>query len=503
MYMPCLQFRAELLLGIVPVKPTAMIGITEMNKPNKKVSLLILALIISVLALVAIVYFLASSLLMPRGQNENQDGIKLKIPTLLQDQNPDPNIAEFILDVQSGETRFFDSKQTQTLGYNGSYLGPVLRIRQGEKVNIKVNNQLSFSTTLHWHGLVVDGEQDGGPHQRIQPGESWSPTFTVDQPAATLWFHPHLMGDTANQVYYGLAGLIYIDDENSEKLNLPKDYGIDDIPLIVQDRSFNRDGSFDYRTSMMGVVAGDTILINGTVNPYLNVNKGNVRFRILNASNSQNFEFRLSDRSNFQQIASDGGFLEAPLIRESVFLSPGERAEIIVDFSEAKRNTVSLMLWNQSIMDINLTSTNTDMTEIPGSLTTITPIQSSDTPKTRVFELQSMGISGTINGKSFDMNRIDEEVNLNESEIWIITNLGGMMQTGGHPFHVHGTQFQVISRNGRTPPLQERGFKDTVFVDIGEEVAIRVRFTHPGIFMYHCHILEHEDNGMMGQFRVS
>ena len=484
-----------------------MIGKSAMNNPDKKVSLLILALTISVLALAAIVYFLASGLLLPQvqnaSQNENQNGNELIIPALLQDQNTDPNIADFVLDVQSGETDFFGGNETKTLGYNGSYLGPVMRIRQGEKVNILVNNQLGFSTTLHWHGLVVDGEQDGGPHQGIKPGESWSPTFTVDQAAATLWYHPHLMGETANQVYYGLAGLIYIDDENSEKLNLPKDYGINDIPLIVQDRSFNSDGSFAYRTSMMGVVAGDTIMINGTINPFVNVSKGNVRFRILNASNSQNFEFLLSDGSNFQQIASDGGFLEAPLNRKSIFLAPGERAEVIVDFSKTKQNTVSLMLGSQSIMDINLTDANTDRTEISGSLTTITSIQSSDNPKTRVFALQSMGISGTINGKSFDMNRIDEEVNLNETEIWIIKNLGGMMQAGGHPFHVHGTQFQIISRNGREPPPQERGFKDTVFVNLGEEVAIRVRFTHPGVFMYHCHILEHEDNGMMGQFRVS
>lgn len=480
-----------------------MIGINIMNKPSRKISLLVVALIIAVFALAVIVYFLAANLPSPRSKNENQNGNELKIPDLLQDQNPDPDIADFILDAQSGETNFIGSRLTQTLGYNGSYLGPVIRIKQGEKVNIRVNNQLSFSTTLHWHGLVVDGEQDGGPHQGIQPGESWSPTFTVDQPAATLWFHPHLMGDTANQVYYGLAGLIYIDDENSDKLNLPKDYGINDIPLIVQDRSFNRDGSFDYRTSMMGVEAGDTILINGTINPYLNVNKGNVRFRILNASNAQNFEFSLSNGIEFQQIASDGGFLESPLTRKSVLLAPGERAEIIVDFSKTNHSTVSLVLGNQSIMDINLTNANTELTKIPDSLTTIAPIQLNDNLKTRIFELESMGISGTINGKYFDMNRIDEEVSLNENEIWIIKNIGGMMQTSGHPFHVHGTQFQVISRDGQEPPLHERGFKDTVYVNTGEEVSILVRFTHPGIFMYHCHILEHEDNGMMGQFKVS
>jgi blue copper oxidase len=474
-----------------------------MNKPDKRIALLIIALILSILAFGAIVFFLASSLFLPRVKNDGQSGNMLKIPALLQDQNPDPNIADFILNAQSGQTNFIGNRLTKTFGYNGSYLGPVLRVRKGEKVKISVNNQLSFPTTIHWHGLVVDGEQDGGPHQGIQPRESWSPTFTIDQEAATLWFHPHFMGTTADQVYYGLAGLIYIDDENSELLNLPKDYGVNDIPLIVQDRSFNSDGSFAYRTSMMGVVAGDTILINGTVSPYINVNRGNIRFRILNASNSQNFEFSLSDDSNFQQIASDGGFLEAPLTRQSIFLAPGERAEVIVDFSKIKRSVVSLMLGNQSIMTINLASANTDTTEIPKSLTAVMPIPAGNNPKTRVFELQSMGLSGTINGKSFDMSRIDEEVKLNETETWIIRNKGGMMQAGGHPFHVHGTQFQVISRNGQTPPLQERGFKDTIFVNVGEEVAIRVRFSHPGVFMYHCHILEHEDNGMMGQFRVS
>jgi FtsP/CotA-like multicopper oxidase with cupredoxin domain len=126
-----------------------------------------------------------------------------------------------------------------------------------------------------------------------------------------------------------------------------------------------------------------------------------------------------------------------------------------------------------------------------------------DDATVRLFELQSMGISGSINGKAFDRHRIDEEIPLNETEVWIIRNLGGMMmQAGGHPFHVHGTQFQVISRNGQTPPPEERGFKDTIFVAVGEEVQIRIRFSQPGIFMYHCHILEHEENGMMGQVRV-
>ncbi|MDD4139198.1 MAG: multicopper oxidase domain-containing protein [Eubacteriales bacterium] len=474
-----------------------------MSRIVKQRTWLILALLASVLALASIIFLLVSWLYLPHARSDRQNGNELKIPDMLQDQNADPDMAEFVLEAQSGQTNFLGSVMTDTLGYNGSYLGPVLRIRRGEKVTIHVNNRLDFPTTLHWHGLVVDGEQDGGPHQGIQPGESWNPSFTVDQPAATLWYHPHLLGDTADQVYYGLSGLIYIEDEISDQLNLPQTYGQNDIPLIVQDRSFNRDGSLAIRTSMMGVAAGDTLLINGTVNPYLDVAGEAVRFRILNASNAQNMTFRFSDNSRFWQIASDGGFLAAPLIRRSVFLAPGERAEIIVDFSKTTRSDVALMVGKSALMAIHISDERADTFDIPESLTQIEPLPEDHAPNTRIFDLQSMGISGTINGQFFDMNRIDEEVRLGETEIWIIRNRGGMMQAVGHPFHVHGTQFQIISRNGRPPPPHEQGFKDTVFVPIGEEVAIRVRFTHAGLFMYHCHILEHEDNGMMGQFQVS
>ncbi|MDD4776569.1 MAG: multicopper oxidase domain-containing protein, partial [Syntrophomonas sp.] len=151
------------------------------------------------------------------GLNRNE----LQIPVELEDTNPDPDTAEYVLTVQTGQTSFVNGLTTATLGYNGDYLGPLLRFRQGEKVNIRVENNLDFATTIHWHGLVVDGDHDGGPHQGIQPGDSWNPSFTVDQPAATLWYHPHLMGKTANQVYYGLAGLIYIDDQSSAELGIP------------------------------------------------------------------------------------------------------------------------------------------------------------------------------------------------------------------------------------------------------------------------------------------
>lgn len=426
----------------------------------------------------------------------------LKIPELLEDINPDPNITEYQLNVQIGQTEFIEGKLADTMGYNGSYLGPVLRFTKGQQTNITVNNNIDVPTTLHWHGLLVDGEQDGGPMQGIKPNQSWQPSFVVDQPAATLWFHPHFIGTTANQVYYGLAGLIYIEDEISNDLNLPDIYGENDIPLIIQDRNFNNDGSLDYRTSMMGVVPGEEIIINGTIKPYLNIGHDKIRLRILNGSNSENFNLSLSDNMGFLMIASDGGLLSKPLSKKSLFLAPGERAEIVVDVGAVKKNTIALYNDNKQILEFKIEGRLENSPNIPEGLVPISEIPIGDNPVRRVFDLESMGINGTINGKYYDMDRIDEEVRQNEAEVWVVRNLGGMMQTGGHPFHVHGTQFQIISRDGKAPDLEERGFKDTVFVEVGEEVLLRVIFRHTGIFMYHCHILEHEDNGMMGQFRV-
>lgn len=434
---------------------------------------------------------------------QHRDGNKLIIPPLLEDQNPNPDIVEYQLFVKEGESEFFTGIMTNSLGYNGNYLGPVLRIRRNQQVDVTVTNQMKEMTTVHWHGMEVSGEDDGGPHLPIQPGNEWKPSFVVDQPAATLWYHPHPHANTGPQVYYGLAGLIYIEDEVSDSLNIPKNYGVNDIPLIVQDRNFNNDGSFLYDLNMMGLAPGNTILVNGTVDPYVEVTREQIRLRILNGSNFENFRFNLDNGSRFFQIASDGGFLESPVERDSLFMTPGERIEVIVDFSTVQAEQVILMAGNRSILTFYLNGSPGDNKEIPQQLTTIQDIPLGANPNTRLFVLQGMGINGTINGKSYDMDRIDEEVKLNETELWVIRNQGGMMMnTGGHSFHVHATQFQIVSRNGNPPPPYEMGLKDTIFVEVGEEVVIKVRFEYEGIFMYHCHLLEHEDYGMMGQFRV-
>lgn len=428
----------------------------------------------------------------------------LPIPALLEDQNPEAGISEFEIRVQEGETNFIGNKSTPTLGYNGNYLGPVIKVNRGDEVRMRVKNELSDETSVHWHGLEVEGTDDGGPHQVIPENEMWEPIFTINQPASTLWFHPHVIGTTAIQVYYGLAGLLIVEDENSKSLNLPDDYGVNDIPLIIQDRSFNDDGSFLYYDNMLDGAFGDHIIVNGAIEPYLDVEQVKMRFRIVNGANARNFDLELSDRSEYHQIASDGGLLESPIERDSLFITPGERAEIIVDFSRYNEGEViELRSEGELVMTFKVGKESADSTEMPEKLAEIEKMDEDLATGFKTIELDGMGRMVTLNGRQFDMDRIDDDVALGDVEIWeISTGSHMMMGSQGHPFHIHGTQFQVLSRNGNKPYLNEQGWKDTIFVNAGETVRIIVQFNYKGIFMYHCHILEHEEAGMMGQLEV-
>ncbi|MDP3305030.1 MAG: multicopper oxidase domain-containing protein [Erysipelotrichaceae bacterium] len=429
---------------------------------------------------------------------------KLPIPALLVPSNSDANSSDYYLNVQEGTTNFFNDKSTPTLGYNGSYLGPVLKVARGQEVRMHVTNELQEDTSIHWHGLEVEGTKDGGPHQVISAGATWDPVFTINQPASTLWFHPHVIGSTATQVYYGLAGLIIVEDENSMSLNLPDEYGVNDMPLIIQDRSFSQDGSFVYVDNMMDGATGDYILVNGAITPYLEVNQTKMRFRIVNGANARNFDLRLSDYDEFTQIASDGGLLEKPIVSDSLFISPGERVEIIIDFSKYDEGEkIKLMSDNELVMTFHVGEKTVDDTVIPEVLSVIERLDEDQATNVKTIDLDGMGHMVTLNGRTFDMDRIDDNVTLGDIEIWEITTFRSMMMgSEGHPFHIHGTQFQVLDRNGFEPFENEKGWKDTIFVRSGETVRIIVRFKYKGLFMYHCHILEHEEAGMMGQLEV-
>ncbi|MGX9135079.1 multicopper oxidase family protein [Rummeliibacillus sp. JY-2-4R] len=430
---------------------------------------------------------------------------KLTFPKLLKPDQTNNNSVSYTIRAKQGTTEIYKGIKTKTYGYNGDFLGPVIRVENGMNVTIHLVNDLKEDTTFHWHGLEIPGNDDGGPHKVLKPGETETIHFKVKQDAATLWFHPHPMHETGKQVFMGLAGLLYIDDKESGKLDIPKSYGQDDFPIILQDKTFTKDKQLDYNKVLnVDGTTGDTLLINGVVDPKLTVERKKVRLRILNGSNMRTYKLHFNNDMEFQQIASDGGFLNEPTKTKEIEVAPAERAEVIVDLAKVKENEVSLVNEdNKTILPIQLKGTiekSNKMLSILNNLKISYEVKNKKVTKT--IKLAGMGKNVTINDKKFDSNRIDFTQKQNETEVWKIENVKDAMGGMSHPFHIHGTQFQVISIDGKEPPANLSGLKDVLSLKPGQKAKIAVKFTQKGVYMFHCHILEHEDNGMMGQIRV-
>nr|WP_240544430.1 multicopper oxidase domain-containing protein [Exiguobacterium algae] len=426
----------------------------------------------------------------------------LPIPNRLKADRVTDGAVYYTLEANEGTHQFFRSgKPSETLGYNGDLLGPMIELPTGKTVYIDTVNRLKEETSFHWHGLVVPGEMDGGPHQRVASGEQARVKIDVNQDPGTLWFHPHPMGATAEQVYKGLAGLLYVTDPKTEGA-LPHEYGVDDIPLIVQDRLFTKDGQLDYDAQMnVDGTVGDTLLANGAINTTFDVTTETLRVRLVNGSNARKFSFSLSNGQSFTQIATDGGLLDEPVQLDTLTLTPGERAELLLDFSDQQTgDTVAIEANGVAFTTFNIG----DLTQQPVNLRSKTPAEDQPSVKAdRQLTLFGMGHMVSIDGKTYDPDRIDISVKQGSTEVWEIYNRKDMMGGMTHPFHIHGVQFRILSRDGQPPADNERGWKDTVAVEPGEKVKIEMTFTEPGLFMYHCHILEHEENGMMGQLLVN
>ena len=439
------------------------------------------------------------SLASSEGSNE------LTIPPLLEKQQGQNYDYEVV--AQQGTTEFYKGISTETYGYNGDLLGPTLTIEEGEKVEVKITNDLNEPTTFHWHGLEVAGEIDGGPLDEIQAGESRIITLEADQPAATLWYHPHVHEMTAEQVYRGLSGMLLIDSSDKEELAIPNDYGVNDIPLIFQDRLFSEDKQLNYNQLMdEDGTLGDVSIVNGTINPKLTITKPIMRFRVLNGSNARNYTFSLSNDASFTQIASDGSLLDEPVEIQELTLAASERAEILIDFSKLTAEEslaiindegVELLPFDVKLEDATANPTEKWTTEEPF----LTP-EEKEMPIEKNIELFGMMDMVTINGKKFDADRIDLRQEQGVTEVWEVYNKKDMMGGMIHPFHIHGTQFKVISRDGKEVDPSEQGLKDSVLVNPGEKVKLLVTFPEKGVYVFHCHILEHEDSGMMGQIEI-
>ena len=445
---------------------------------------------------------------------------------------------EFNLSLQNGTTQLFDGDATETMGANGGNLGPTLIFEQGEFVNINVTNNIGEETTIHWHGMHISPENDGGPHSVIMPGETWNPNFTVMDKACTMWYHPHLHEKTNEHVTKGITGFIIIRDDDEAALDLPRTYGVDDFPLNLQTKQFDATNQI-----VIGEHGDNVPMVNSTIDAFVEFPAQVVRLRVLNGSSMRVFNLGFSNNSTFYQIGSDGGLLSEPISMDRLLLAPAERAELLVDLSDMTGESIELKSYGSTLpqsaygiaglstmqgvapsgynsnelngndfilLDINVgAQTDNPILTIPSLLVDVTPIDESEATLTRNLQITAPNmmqnsITGpfVFDGQSFDMNVINQTVQLGDTEIWEIFN----MSMVAHPFHIHDVQFYILDRNGVIPPENERGRKDVVLVKNMETVRFIAKFEDHADdevpYMYHCHMLQHEDEGLMGQFIV-
>ncbi len=466
--------------------------------------------------------------------------VSLPIPKLVDGTSGEP----LNLTIRKGLWSFMPGVATPTLGINQDYLGPTIRTRRNSELNLNYHNTLNEGVSVHGHGLHVPGEVDGGPQLEIAPSQRWQPTLSIVQPAATCWYHSHTHGKTGEHVYRGLAGMMIIDDDMSDDLPLPRTYGVDDLPVIIQDRTFDAKGHLVYslKDADEDGWLGETVIINGAISPVARVPAGKVRLRLLNGANARFYIVTFADKRTFHKIACDGGLLSEPVEMTAMEMAPGERCEIVVDladgapaglltlfedqFDDEEEGVLSTLLDRFLSADRPAPQPSLTLTPdkalpahtapLPGKMAEIVRPKPSEIVRTRDFMLEMDGGKGgghaghaghgamsmTINGAVMDMSVINEEVKRGEWERWRIR-----ADQGAHPFHVHGCSFLIEQMEGAPVTPDQQGWKDMVVLDDDDWSEIVVRFDHLATkaypYMYHCHILEHEDHGMMGQFTVS
>lgn len=418
--------------------------------------------------------------------------------------------------VTEEEFAIWPGYSTDVYAINNSVPGPLIRMKRGDIFKTRVVNMLpNQSLVIHWHGLLAPESMDGHPKFQVDSGESYRVEFPILQRGATCWYHSHTDQLTAEQVYKGLAGFFIIDDPDLDSLGLPS--GDHDIPLVISDWRSNTQHQFSYRPAMMDQMVGylgDTILVNGTPEAWQSVDQGLYRFRLLNGSNARIYNLAFNDNRKFIIIGNDGGLLPAPEEVNHAVLAPGQRLEMLVDFSDVPLGD-SLTLrslgvardagppWNSQSSSFNIltfyvdTPSNRTVAAVSWPKTEMLP-DLGNLPK-RQFILSSFMMRHYINGRQFELDRVDFEIQQGDWEIWEFINQGPVY----HPMHVHAAHFWILERQGNLLSPEDQGWRDTVLVAPGETVRVIIRFdAYAGVFLLHCHNLEHEDNGMMLNFKV-
>jgi blue copper oxidase len=429
----------------------------------------------------------------PEQSNKPSGGNTLRNPLFIP---PLITSSNFTLTAEPGTHDLGGGTMTSVWQYNGSMPGPTIIATKGDVITATYRNNLSEPSIIHWHGMLVSHENDGQPIQVIPPGASYNYNFPIINRAALNWYHPHPHMTIGEQVYNGLAGAFIIRDAEETALNLPS--GNYEVPLVLRDISLDKNGNPVYNPTGGGYF-GKIPLVNGTKDPYLNVDRTVYRFRVLIGSTSRVFKLALSNGSPFVLIGNDGGLLPSSSNQATIEAAPGERLDLIVDFRSFGSGTKIMLRDLNSGWDLLEFRVTPTSVAYSGPLATSSSIQALSTPAfSRFFSFDGMG---KINGQSYDMTRIDFEVPFGQTELWTFQTNGN----GPHPVHIHGASFQVQSRTGGRGQVfpWERGWKDVVLVNDFETVNVLIRFdAYRGIYVMHCHKLEHEDNGMMMNFEV-
>jgi spore coat protein A, manganese oxidase len=426
------------------------------------------------------------------------------------------------VNMQPTQVQIIPGVTTPVWTYNGLYPGPTIKARKGRQVVIRQQNSLPETMTVHLHGAYVDGDSDGHPNDLIAPGAYKDYIYANNMNARTLWYHDHAEMTTARHVYRGLAGFYILTDDLEDSLPLPK--GAYDVPLVIQDRRFNSDGTLNYPSDSVSDEGfqGDVIVVNGAARPRFQVANRKYRFRILNGSDARPYKLALSSGS-FTLIGTEGGLRETPLSMSSLPIWPAERYEIVIDFSKyavGSKVVLKNLLGSGStaeIMRFDVVRQETDDSSLPSTLRSAAN-QADDTHQsttaaasvaTRYWDFdREWPNTYVINGKTYDPNRFDATPKEGTTEIWSFSTGRGW----SHPVHVHLTNFKILDRNGKAPLAHEQGWKETLALGPDETIRVLIKWPKvplgpiPGNFtrryVFHCHNLEHEDHDMMAQFKI-
>ncbi len=428
----------------------------------------------------------------------------LPLPPVAKPVAASKRLERYEVTIRPGTASILPGLETPILGYDGRYPGPTFHATRGRPVEVRQINRAGRTAVVHLHGGVTEPESDGHPMDIIPDGSERTYRYSSVQQAATLWYHDHSHGEVARTLYAGLAGFYLVSDEEEADLGLPRgDY---DLPLMIQDRSFNADGSFRYQLDLDMGFHGDTLLVNGAVAPRVRVERRLYRLRFLNASNARAYELVLGDGREMIQIAGDGGLLARPVKRRAIPLSPAERVEVVVDFrqfgagSEIVLRNAAGEASTQAVMRFDVVRGGAEEAHVPKALTEVEAIPPVNARRRFTLSFKAVGqAQWQINGRGFDMDRVDCRPRRGSTELWTFVN----ESQHPHPMHLHLAHFRIQSIGGRPPSRGDAGWKDVVVVPPSQTAVVRPYFDYyTGRFPFHCHTAEHGDNDMMGQMEV-